>query len=214
MNCKQQSDNLEDLVDGRLDDGVAATLREHAKACEGCRQAIAEAGRLGERLREYGRTDVPVPDSAFFDQALVRAQVRGARQLRNRWWLKGFGSAVAAGFALWVMAGVFFEAPGTTGAGTGIPGVTMALAEPRTVNLVFSSATELDDATLTVALPPGIEIAGFEGRREITWVTSLRQGRNILPLRLVATTPQGGELLATLQHDDDDRTFRLRVTVI
>ena len=89
----------------------------------------------------------------------------------------------------------------------------MALEEPRTVNLVFSSATELNDAVLTVNLPAGIEIEGFAGQREITWVTTLQAGKNILPLRLIATTPHGGELLARLEHDNRDRTFRIRVNV-
>jgi hypothetical protein len=89
----------------------------------------------------------------------------------------------------------------------------MALAEPRTVNLVFASATALDSATLTVSLPDGIEIDGFPGQNEITWQTSLSEGKNLLPLTLVALTPAGGELLARLEHEDRDRTFRLRVDV-
>ena len=80
-------------------------------------------------------------------------------------------------------------------------------------NLVFASAATLDSATLTVSLPDGIEIDGFPGQREITWQTSLNEGKNLLPLTLVALTPVGGELLARLEHEDRDRTFRLRVNV-
>ncbi len=89
----------------------------------------------------------------------------------------------------------------------------MALEEPRTVNLVFASATSLDSATLTVSLPEGIELEGFPGQREISWETSLSEGKNFLPLTLIALTPTGGELLARLEHDDRDRTFRLQVDV-
>ena len=89
----------------------------------------------------------------------------------------------------------------------------MALAEPHTVNLVFSSAKALDAATLTVSLPDGVELAGFPGQREITWETNLSVGKNLLPLTLIALTPAGGEILARLQHDDRDRTFRLRVQI-
>ncbi|HEY5624586.1 MAG TPA: anti-sigma factor, partial [Gammaproteobacteria bacterium] len=98
-------------------------------------------------------------------------------------------------------------------AGSTIPGVTIAMEEPRTVNLVFASATALDSATLTVTLPDGLELDGFPGQREISWTTSLKEGRNFLPLTLVALTPAGGELLARLEHDDRDRTFRLRLDV-
>ena len=54
-------------------------------------------------------------------------------------------------------------------------------------------------------LPDGIEIDGFAGQRVITWRTSLKAGSNILPLTLIATSPLGGELLATLQHEDECR---------
>jgi hypothetical protein len=89
----------------------------------------------------------------------------------------------------------------------------MTLEEPRTINLVFASAEALNAATLTVQLPPGIEMSGFPGQREVTWETSLTTGKNLLPLKLIATSPQGGEILATLRHDDRSRTFRLRVDI-
>ena len=113
---------------------------------------------------------------------------------------------------IWMIGGLFFTTPDFPAAG--VPAVTMVLEEPHTVKLVFASTSELIDATLTVMLPDGIEIAGFEGQREISWETSLTAGKNVLPLKLIATSPMGGEILATLRHNDDDRTFRLHVTVI
>jgi hypothetical protein len=156
---------------------------------------------------------MPAADTAFYDQALVRATHEGSRRQRNKWMLTGFGAAVAATIAAWMIGGLLLNDPQLPDAGMTIPGVTMALAEPRTVNLVFASATSLDSATLTVSLPDGIEIDGFPGQREITWQTSLNKGKNLLPLTLVALTPAGGELLARLEHKDRDRTFRLRVDV-
>lgn len=163
-----------------------------------------------ELLKDY---PMPAADTAFYDRALVRATHEGSRRQRNKWMLTGFGAAVAATIAAWMIGGLLLNDPQLPDAEMTIPGVTMALAEPRTVNLVFASATPLDSATLTVSLPDGIEIDGFPGQREITWQTSLSEGKNLLPLTLVALTPAGGELLARLEHKDRDRTFRLRVDV-
>jgi hypothetical protein len=159
--------------------------------------------------------DYPVvpPRPGFYDQALLRATHEGARRQRNRWLLTGFGSAIAAGLALWLIGGLFLTTPDLPTQDATIPGITMTLEEPRTVNLVFASATALDDARLTVSLPEGIELAGFPGQREITWQTSLNEGKNLLPLQLIATSPFGGEVLARLEHDDRNRTFRIRVEV-
>jgi hypothetical protein len=163
-----------------------------------------------ELLQDY---PAPAPDEGFLERALVRATHEGFRRQRNRWMMTGFGAAVAATIMAWVIGGMLLGEPQLPGAKAAIPGVTIALAEPRTVNLVFASATALDSATLTVTLPDGIELDGFPGQREITWETSLSEGKNLLPLTLVAVARTRGELLARLEHDDRDRTFRLRVDV-
>ena len=158
--------------------------------------------------------DLPTPEAppGFYDRALARATHVGNARLRNRWMLTGFGAAVAAAMALWLVTGSFFSVPDDA-SGDAMPGVTLTLEQPRTVNFVFASAAAMDSAMLTVLLPNGIELEGFPGQREITWETSLREGKNLLPLTLVALTPAGGELLARLEHDNRDRTFRLRVTI-
>lgn len=159
--------------------------------------------------------DYPMPQATatFYDRALARATHEGMRRQRKRWVTAGFVSAVAAGLALWFIGGFFLATPMLPDGDPGIPGITMTLEEPRTVNLMFASATALDAAMLTVTLPDGIELAGFPGQRVITWQTSLSKGKNLLPLELVAVSPRGGEVLARLEHKDRDRTFRLRIDV-
>ncbi len=217
MHCKDITEKLDDYMDGGLDQATAEAISSHAESCETCRAVIERERELRGLLRDY---PMPQAQAGFYDQALVHAARKGGgwqrinnQRLRYRWLLTGFGSAVAAGLAAWLVFGMLLNTPQTPDAGASIPGVTIALEETRTVNLVFASATALDAATLTVSLPDGIELAGFPGQREITWETSLRAGRNLLPLTLVALTPTGGELLARLQHNDRDRTFRLRVDV-
>lgn len=161
--------------------------------------------------------DYPMPSASadFYDQALVRATHEGTRRQRNRWIMTGFGSAIAAGAAIFIVSSILLTTPDTSGTATlpELPTVTMTLEEPRTINLVFASKEPLDTATLTVMLPQGVEMQGFPGQREVTWQTSLNAGRNLLPLNLIATSSVGGEVLATLEHDDRGRTFRLRVDV-
>ena len=171
---------------------------------------LDEERRLLDLLKDY---PMPEATAGFYDQALVRAASEGTRRQRNRWIMTGFGSAIAAGIVLAFVSGLFVNTPDVPQLDSNIPGVTMALAEPRTVNLVFSSAEALEAATLTVSLPDGVELVGFPGQREITWETNLAAGKNLLPLKLIALTPTGGEVLARLEHDNRGRTFRLRVKV-
>lgn len=212
MTCSKLTACLDDYVDGHLDQADSATLAAHIENCADCRQLLEREHRLRESLKDYGESSMPQADAAFFDQALLKAARTGTRRQRNRWVMTGVGGTIAAGLVLWMLGGVFLNTPQV--AAPEIPSIAMTLEVPRTVNLVFSSDSALANATMTVALPQGVEVQGFAGQKEITWMTSLTEGKNILPLTLIATSPHGGELMATLRHDGDDKTFRVRVDVI
>ncbi len=182
----------------------------HTRNQNEMQDAFRDDREIQALLKDY---PMPPADAGFFDQALARAMLTGARRQRNRWMMTGFGGAIAAGLAVWMIGGMLMTTPQLPDAGAAIPGVTMALEEPHTVNLVFTSSETLRSATLTVSLPDGIELAGFPGQSEISWETSLKEGRNLLPLKLIALTPVGGELLARLEHEDRERVFRLQLDV-
>ena len=171
-----------------------------------------------ERMRQaVAAQPVAGPVEGFFDRALDVAAREGSRDRRHRSahrsWGIGVGSALAAGVAVWLVAGLLLKAP-ELDAPDNIPGLTIAMNETRTVNLMFASASDLPDATLVVQLPPGVEVAGYRGRSEIRWSTQLQQGRNVLPLELVAIDGHGGELIARVEHASKQKTFRLNVSVI
>lgn len=212
MNCKLIAEQIDDFLDGELAAEDSQSLETHVSTCASCEAIVASERELRDMLRDYGKSTMPQADAAFFDRSIAIAARAGSRRQRNRWVMTGFGGAVAAAMALWIVSGVFFSTPSITE--PTVPSVTMTLEQPQTLNLVFASAEALENATMTVFLPEGVEVAGFAGQREITWMTSLDEGRNILPLTLIATSPVGGELLATLRHEDDDKSFRLQVSVI
>ena len=212
MTCTELTAKLDDYVDGLMDQTDSAALAAHIESCDYCRQVLEREYSLRESLKDYGESSMPHPDAAFFDRALAKAAQNGTRRQRNLWVMTGVGGTIAAGLVLWMLGGLFLKTPQV--AEPSIAAIAMTLEEPRTLNLVFSSATELANATMTVVLPQGIEVQGFAGLQEITWMTSLTEGKNILPLTLIATSLHGGELMATLRHEGDDRTFRVKVTVI
>ena len=88
------------------------------------------------------------------------------------------------------------------------------MSESHTVNLVFASADALDDVSLTVDLPEGVQLSGYENRRQVQWNTRLQAGKNVLPLELVAVDGRGGQLVARLRHSDKEKIFTVNVTII
>lgn len=212
MTCSELTTTLDDYMDGLMEPAAAARLGAHIEDCDVCRQVLAKERKLRQSLKDYGESTMPHADAAFFDRALLNAARAGTRRQRKRWVMTGVGGTIAAGLVIWMLGGIFLAAPEISE--PPVPAIVMTLEEPRTLNLVFSSATALADATMTVVLPRGVELAGFPGQSEITWMTSLKAGKNVLPLTLIATSPQGGELLATLRHEGDDKSFRVKVSVI
>ena len=220
MSCDLTDKLADDFVDGALSVEEQLSYRAHLDACEPCRRAVNETRLLRQRIREYSHDSVPALDAAFVNRAMVRAVSDGRKQDRNRFMLAGGACAAAVLAVAWMLGGNLNAVPegdatsDTQIAGVTIPSVTMTLDEPQTVNLVFASSSALDNATMHIALPDGVEVAGFAGQREITWVTSLQAGNNILPLKLLANNAGGGSVLATLRHQGSDKTFQLQVSVI
>jgi hypothetical protein len=91
--------------------------------------------------------------------------------------------------------------------------VTLAPAEPRVVNLLFTSRTPFAAVRFTVDLPAGVELSGRAGVRRVTWSAPLAAGNNLLPLELVARPGGGGQLAARLQHGGAQKTFVVDIAV-
>ena len=209
MNCTELQTQLDDLIDGRLSSDVEGEIRTHAAGCDACRVAIERAEALSRALES-----LPVDPAApgFEARILERVAAQANRQTRV---LRGIGGGLiaacaASGLALAVL-GPRVDTPSDSAA-AGMPVVAMSIDEPRTVNLVFASTSAVDDVSLTVELPMGVEIAGYAGQSEVTWRTSMQVGKNYLPLELVARDSASGELVARVKHGDAEKVFRVLVT--
>ncbi len=209
MNCTELQTQVDDLIDGRLPSEVEGEIRAHAAACDACRAAIERAEALSRSLESL---PVELAAPGFEARILERVAAQANRQTRV---LRGIGGGLiavcaASGLALAVL-GPRVDAPSDRAAAA-LPVVTMSIDEPRTVNLVFASTSAVDDVSLTVELPMGVEIAGYAGQSEVIWRTSMQVGKNYLPLELVARDSASGELVARVRHGDAEKTFRVFVT--
>jgi hypothetical protein len=135
---------------------------------------------------------------------------RGKRRLPH-WAVGAFAAACAASVLTIALIGPFPAAP-LGDSSPDFPVVAMTVDQPRTINLVFASNSALEDVSLLVELPEGVELAGYAGRREVLWRTSMQAGKNVLPLDLVARESASGEIVARLQHGDRERIFRVFVS--
>jgi hypothetical protein len=206
MNCHHFMDQVEEYLDGSLGAAERENAATHVGGCISCQQRVARIRTLRAALRDL---PVPEPRPDFFPQAL--AQARQTHHARSSRWPYFAGAALAASLALWLGFGWM---PALLQTADGPIGVTITLHEPRAVQLAFNAEHELEQATLSIQLPDGIELQGFPGQREVRWQTDLARGVNMLSLPLVAMSSSGGMLLARLEHGEraTEITVPLRVS--
>lgn len=209
MACNRLNDCLDAYLDGDIAASELEALEEHVRGCPVCTELLVRERRMERALREH---PVAEPGDEFFEKALVvSAASDSARDRRRSRWAVGAGSALAAGLAIWlaVIPQLRTPEPPVSPVAT----VTLALHETRTIKLVFGSETEIQHARLSLSLPPGVELAGHEGRQEIHWKTSLHPGKNVLPLELILQEGSGGDIVARLEQKDKQKTFVVRIAL-
>ena len=206
MDCRDFALQTDDYLDGRLDPARQRSMQEHLEHCPSCHLRYHHAAALQATLRT-----LPAPASrrGFVDQALARAAHTTAR---TAWSAQRavLGAALAASLVLGVAVGVFFA---TQPALSPVQTVTLTVAQPETVRLMFNSTKSLSAATVSLTLPENVELVGYGDRRELSWQTDLREGGNLLQLPLVAREPAKGELVARVSHGASSKTFHLKIEV-
>lgn len=124
------------------------------------------------------------------------------------WFATGFATAMLAVFAVWFMLSMPTRLPQET-----VSAITLHVVpqQIRKVDLVFNSPAHIQQATLRIELPAGVELNGYAQRRVLQWQTELKQGSNRLSLPLLATGNVGGTLTATISHEGKTRTFKVNI---
>jgi hypothetical protein len=184
-------------------------LARHLKACPECRDALSAARALAaERVRP-----LPEPADGAFERAM-RAALRTEPQQRKSgtrvfWTGVSAGAALAASVVLAVLMlrPDIPQGPQAVPASAVVPQVALSLYESRDVSIAMESPVSLEDVEIRVLLSGSVELAGFEGERELSWRTSLNSGMNTLTLPVVANRTGSGQVLVEVVHQDRRRTF-------
>ena len=191
MNCQQIHAQLDNFIDGQLPEELQGEWQAHIDSCPECHARVFQAQEIQAAL-----ILTPVPDMkpGFAQKALHQAT---GKQHQRRGFAVGFSTALAAGLAMLVVTGGLLPTLNSTT--TSLPDVAVSVEAVQTVNLAFDSANYIEKATLTIALPDHVELAGYPGLKQLTWQTSLKQGRNVLPLPIKALQHSSGQPIGPLQ---------------
>lgn len=205
MNCSEFKNDVDALAAGEVSEMTERAMRDHAASCSDCAMALATAQYIADQLAA-DRT--PEPDSDFEARILSRATGSQKKHGSSPIW----GGAIAAALAVGVFIGSqFTSAPGSkTEVVNAEPGTATEITTPRqqTVRVAFTSAQAVDNVTLTLELPPNMELAPFPGRHKVSWKVNLKPGDNLLALPMNVLFPGEGTLVAHLGEGEKRKTFK------
>lgn len=222
MNCNEVEKQLDDYLDhscgsrGGSDDRTAAAIAMHIQGCPDCE---AELERRHGLLNDLRSLPVPAPIADLFEKsvaAAVAAESSGQNRRRDdaRRPYSTVITGLAAAMLVAVLLGSVVFAPRTGSApDSGFPSISLTTDTVTPVKLAFSSEKALADARLSLTLPVGVELMGYEGQSDFSWSTDLEAGTNVLRLPLVGRMAATDLLVARLEHSSGTKTFRLQVTV-
>jgi hypothetical protein len=218
--CQQSRELIDQTATGVIDPADALTLEHHLANCPQCATRLRWQRRItGEMARQSG---IPEPSVDFESRVLAVATGRSSagHGRASGWRAPVIGGAVAALLVLGLALGLDPGDPAPDGirqadSETAIEPVNQRLApaEPReqTVRLAFTSHSQLDNVSLTLELPPHVELARFPGRQQLTWQVDLKAGDNVIALPLRIAYPESGEIVAHLDDGRKSKTFRARI---
>jgi hypothetical protein len=178
-------------------------LREHIASCQLCHR-YAEDQQLTRTLQSW---QVPGPDQAFLQQAMLRA-TQPIRSSANRKW-----SWLAATVASLALVGILMSWMNSSQLNGPLPHLRMADAPVQSVQQrvsIMIYSTDEQDAELSIALAENLELEGFAGQQTLTWNAHLTKGENLLSLPLLVNGA-GGELQVTSRFAGRQHQVQLKV---
>ncbi len=155
---------------------------------------------------------VPPPEDGFLDAVVEETLINTHRNETRFRATAGIGAAIAAGVVAWLVLVLPAELP--TQPEAALETVTITMNVEKTFRLTFDSKHELQAAAISVDLPEGVEIVGYEGRDSVRWRTTVKAGTNILELPIIVRSGNGGAVFARLEHQGKEKTFEFAVKVI
>lgn len=209
MHCDQFRQKLDPFLDGELNEALSREFESHHAECEACAAAFTRKQALRHTLQAM---PVPPPEDGFLDAVVEETLINTHRNETRFRATAGIGAAIAAGVVAWLVLVLPAELP--TQPEAALETVTITMNVEKTFRLTFDSKHELQAAAISVDLPEGVEIVGYEGRDSVRWRTTVKAGTNILELPIIVRSGNGGAVFARLEHQGKEKTFEFAVKVI
>lgn len=180
---------------------------EHLASCEDCQKALLATEAL--RAERFGNVPPASSDAILRLLHAVQTDARARQKpVRAFWSGLGVGAAAVTAVALLVFSPIAKQPVDTRHS---VPVVTLAILEPQDISIAINSPETMQGAEMHVMLRGAIDLAGYEGQRDLTWPVDLERGVNELTLPVIATGTRGGRMVVEVRFGDKRKTFQVDV---
>jgi len=198
MNCTQCQTVIDKDLQLALQD---VDINMHLQECESCKDAWKEK-LLKDQFKSM--SDIPAMSDDFSQVLEVRIQKRadeieGQQNAQNQPWFTYAGIAAAfmlVGILLQPLAGITpdyspFAAPRTM--------VSITPNQLETVQIMLNSAQDYQDAELAITVTGAVRFDPDNSVQTVSWQTSLKQGKNVLPVPVYLANNKGGQIVIKMK---------------
>ena len=212
-NCEHIQSHIDDYLDGDCSADQTLEIETHIEQCVHCQSVLAEEKSFRDMLRGL---PVPPPTEGFVDRALKTAETQQQLELnastrsKRHGFVWGFSSAMAAGFALWMVVSLF---PSSELSQMQESEIHIALHETHQLRLAFNAKSDVKNATISIELPENVVLDGYPGEGSLAWQTDLAKGDNTLTLPIRAEQLNHGVLVAKVKYSDQIKTIKVNLRV-
>ncbi len=212
MNCSDIRSNIDDCIDGYLNETEHKKVINHIAQCSLCKENFQQRTDLIQLIAST-KSQIPEPSPDLADKIIrARKSKKNASRIRRRRWSIAI-SAIAASLAVLAII------PGLNPVTIRVPDQNPILThfslptlhEPHTIGLLFKSKQHLENVTFSIEIPPEIELQGFSGKRKLKWRGNLKQGKNLISVPVIARSATSGILIMSLEHIKDVKTFKVQL---
>lgn len=207
MNCEEIFEAFQCGDTGAMTEAEIRSHMEHIAGCDNCRNALRGMDAL-KLLRSRGRA--PSPD--LFGEVLAgigRDEPKKDVPRPGFWAGAGVGGLAAAALFGLVIATGWLERDSVDS--SNIAEFSVALDEPRHMDLAFETDKALAGATISILMSGDIAIDGYANQRELTWTEDLEAGLNRLRLPVIANGVAGGQMIVRLNHPLSEQVIVINI---
>lgn len=209
MNCSTFDIFLDEYIDGILDADVKSQCEDHIVGCSECSAKVRHTREIKRSLKSMNKLsdqDFAINNEKDFWNAVWEIPTQKEKPLLERMRKGVLSVAVVAIFSF---ISFYF---GIQSGSSQVEEVNFSVMQEKDVFLMFTSEKNESLALFTIEIPDDFDFAGKEGQRIITWSSSLKQGKNLLTLPLVAKTSGSGVLNASVKIGTETQKFKIRLT--